>query len=198
MTDPTSLWHTEHANFTRLLDILDEQLALFHEGLQPDHGLMLDIVSYLREGPDRSHHPREDVMFAQLVVRDPSMQIPINRLLQEHRVIAVAGEDLRSRLVDVCAGSATPRAGLEAAAAVYLAYYRHHLATQEREVLPRAAQALTPQDWRFVASAVEPGPDPLFGAAPQERYRKLRNILDARQAVRSSVTPGQAPGPLRP
>ncbi len=183
MTDLIALWHTEHANFARLLALLEEQVAQFHDGEQPDYGLMLDIVSYLRECPDRYHHPREDVMFAQLVVRDPAMRIPINRLLQEHRVIAVAGEELRLLLEDVIAGAVMRRTSLEAAAAVYLAYYRHHLSTQEREVLPRAAQALTPQDLAAIASAVEPGPDPLFGPTPDERFRELQEALAARQTL---------------
>jgi hemerythrin-like domain-containing protein len=183
VTDLIALWHTEHANFSRLLALLEEQVTQFHDGEQPDYGLMLDIVSYLRECPDRFHHPREDVMFAQLVARDPTLQIPINRLLQEHRVISVAGEELRLLLEDVIAGAVVRRTSLEAAAAVYLAYYRHHLSTQEREVLPRAAQTLTPQDLAAIASAVEPGPDPLFGPTPNERYRELHEVLTARQTV---------------
>ena len=189
MSDPSALWHAEHANFSRLLDLLEQQVALFHEGGQPDYGLMLDAISYLREGPDRFHHPREDVMFAQLVRRDPSMRMPINRLLQEHRVIAVAGEELRSRLEDVVAGSVVPRASLESAAAVYLAYYRQHLATQERDVLPRAAQTLTPQDWRAIANVIPPGPDPLFGEKPEAHYRELRACLDARSTAATSPPP---------
>ncbi len=180
VTDLIALWYAEHAHFFSLLDLMEEQVAAFHEAEQPDYRIMLDIVSYLRESPDRSHHPREDVIFAQLAIRDPSMRIPIARLLQEHRVVAVSGEELRSRLEEVLAGTVVPRADLEATAAVYLTYYRHHLATEEKEVLPRAAKSLTPQDWKLVANVLPPGPDPLFGATPQERYRELRQILESR------------------
>src|SRR6266581_3875001 len=31
MSDPVSHWHAEHANFSRLLDILEKQLDAFHE-----------------------------------------------------------------------------------------------------------------------------------------------------------------------
>jgi hemerythrin-like domain-containing protein len=183
MTDLTALWHTEHANFSRLLDLLERQVAAFHRGEQPDYAVMHDIVAYLREAPDRYHHPREDVMLALLAQRDPTTQIPINRLLQEHRVIAVAGEELRSCLEEVIAGAVVPRAHLEAAAAVYLTYYRHHLGVQERDLMPRATQALTPQDWQTIANVIEPGPDPLFGANPDPRYRELRQCLDAARAM---------------
>jgi hemerythrin-like domain-containing protein len=186
VTDPIALWHAEHANFMRLLDVLEKQVAAFHDAEEPDYELMLDIVSYLRDEPDRFHHPREDVMFAQLALRDPALRIPINRLLQEHRVIAVAGEELRARLEQVVAGTLMPRASLEASAAVYLAYYRHHLASQERDILPRAEGALTPLDWQMIAHVIEPGPDPLFGPVPRERYRALRERLDANSAARDA------------
>ena len=35
------------------------------------------------------------------VLRDPTLRLPINRLLQEHRVIAVAGDELRARVTHV-------------------------------------------------------------------------------------------------
>jgi hemerythrin-like domain-containing protein len=180
VTDPIAQWHADHANYALLLDVLDEQMLAFHGGEQPNYATLLDIVTYLRDWPDRFHHSAEDAMLAQLALRDPSMQLPIARLLQEHRVIAEAGEALRSRLEEVIAGSVMPRADVETAAAVYLAYYRHHLASQEATVLPRAAKILTAQDWELVANIGLPGPDPLFGDPAEERYRELRAQLDAR------------------
>jgi hypothetical protein len=62
---------------------------------------------------------------------------------------------------------------VEAAAATYLVYYRHHLAAEEQEVIPRAVQLLTRSDWAAVA-AVPAGADPLFGEESEARYRELR------------------------
>ena len=84
MADPIAVWHADHVSFTRLLDLLEKQVAAFHEGERANYELMRDIVCYLRHFPDRFHHPREDVAFARLVERAPGMQLPINRLLQEH------------------------------------------------------------------------------------------------------------------
>lgn len=183
MANPIALWHAEHGNFSRLLDVLEEQVAKFHEGESPDFDLMLEIVSYLREFGDRFHHPREDAAFAILVTRDPTLRLPINRLLQEHRVIAVAGEELVTRLDEVIGDALVLRATVEAAAALYLAYYRHHLATEERQILPRAALLLTAQDWGIVARAAPSGPDPLFGEAPSATYRRLHELTAARPSA---------------
>jgi len=178
MAQPIDQWHAEHVNFAQLLALLERELARFHEGERPDYGLMLDIVDYLRYYPDRFHHAREDIAFERLAGRDPNLRVRINRLLQEHRVIARAGDELLRLLNDVADEALIPREEVEAAAATYLVYYRHHLATEERDIMPRAAQLLDAADWSAVAAAVPPGPDPLFGDAADARYAELRRLID--------------------
>jgi hemerythrin-like domain-containing protein len=138
---------------------------------------MVDILDYLRHYPDRVHHPREDAAFALLVARDPGLELPIARRLQEHRVIAAAGASLLGLLRQVVDEAFVARSAVEAAAATYLVYYRHHLAAEEREVIPRAAELLAPADWEVVAAAAPAGADPLFGADSAEGYRELRRTI---------------------
>jgi hemerythrin-like domain-containing protein len=170
-------WHQEHVHFARLLDLLEKEVAAFHADEHPNYQLMVDILDYLRYYPDRFHHPREDAAFALLVARDPELELPIARRLQEHRVIAAAGEALLAHLQAVIEEAVVARSALEAAAATYLVYYRHHLAAEEREVIPRAVRLLGPSDWAAVAAAVPAGADPLFGADSAERYRELRRQI---------------------
>ncbi len=177
MTDPVAFWHAEHVNFSKLLDLFERELAAFHEGGQPDYGLMLGIVQYLRYFPDRHHHPREDVAFACLAKYDPSLKTRLNRLKQEHRVLEAAGEELLQQINGIVQGVLMARAAVEAAAATYLVYYRHHLASEEKLVLPRAAELLTPQDWSAVGAATPAARDPLFGEASGARYRELRRQI---------------------
>lgn len=159
MIDVIAAWRAEHAEYSRWLDTLERQLAEFAAERSADLGRMREVVLALRHGPDRIHHPREDAALAVLVRRDPSLLLPVNRLLQEHRVVAAAGEDLLRRLNQALAGAAGDIQGLEAAAAVYLLYYRHHLSVEERVILPRAAALLSSDDWRSIATAVAAAED---------------------------------------
>jgi hemerythrin-like domain-containing protein len=181
MAEQLAVWHAEHVNFARLLNLLETQVAAFHRGERPNYDLMGDIIYYMRRFADAVHHPREDVAFARLAEREPGMELVINRLLQEHRVIATAGDELFKRLNEAAGDVMTPRVALEAAAATYLVYYRHHLATEEREIMSRAAQLLTQDDWAAVAATVPSAPDPLFGDDVEARFRELRRqiALDA-------------------
>jgi len=117
------------------------------------------------------------VAFARLVERDPGLQLPIARRLQEHRVIAAAGEELLKLLQGAVDDALIDRSAIEAAAATYLVYYRHHLAAEEQELIPRAAELFTPSDWATVAAA--PIADPLFGQDYEARYRELRHLIAA-------------------
>ena len=177
MADPIAVWHAEHLRFARLLDFIEQQMTVFHNGEDPDYELLRDVLYYLHHYADQYHHPREDVAFARLVQHEPGLKPAINRLVQEHRVMAAIGEALLDYLEDILEDTIVERETVEAAAATYLVYYRHHLSTEEREVLPRAARLLTPDDWAAVASAVASAPDPLFGDDVGERYRELRGRL---------------------
>lgn len=177
-----ALWRGEHANFERLLGLFEEQVGAFREGETPNYALMGDIVFYLSHYADRFHHPREDVAFDRLVARDPELAPQVRRLQQEHRVIAAAGNELSERLREVEQDALVPRKVVESAAATYLVYYRHHLAVEERDMLPRAAELLTESDWDAVVAGVPSAPDPLYGDNPDQRLRELRRHI-AREAA---------------
>ncbi|MEJ8850669.1 hemerythrin domain-containing protein [Variovorax rhizosphaerae] len=177
MNNLMTRWHADHVHFSRLLDLLRQQLSAFHADSGPDYDLMLDIVAYLREYGDSAHHPMEDMAFTRLVQRAPEMRIPVNRLKQEHRAIAVAGEELVGLLKQITTDGVVARARVESAASLYLVYYRHHLATEEREILPRAARLLDEQDWQAVAGATPSRSDPVFGTAQGAGFRKLQDAL---------------------
>ncbi len=177
MTDPISAWHAEHAYFARLLRLLRHELDALHAGQDPNYELLADVVGYLREYSDRVHHPREDIAFARLARHCPDLERVLSRLHQEHRVIATAGGELLALVETAHVGEVVPRARIEAAAATYLVYYENHIATEEHEVLSRAAAALTADDWEAVRAGVPGIPDPVFGRDPQDRYKALRRRI---------------------
>lgn len=174
--DPLVSWHTDHRNFARVLDLIEQQIDAFHAGRHSDYELMHSIVYYLRHYPDCFHHPREDIAFARLVKRDPTLQLTIARRMQEHAAIAAAGEDLLKWLERINAGVVTERSSFEAAAATFVVYYRHHMAAEEAEVIPRAVELLTAADWAAVA-AIPSASDPLFGPDFDARYQELRRQI---------------------
>jgi len=178
MFDPIQAWHEEHMYFKRLLHLLQEEVDVFASGDTPNYQLMLDIISYLRDWADHYHHPREDEAFRRIAKKRPDRELPIARLMQEHRVVARAGEDLEKMLEEVEAGAIISRAQVEVAAATYLVYYGNHIQKEEEDILPLAATVLTDADWLAVKNTSLPGHHPEFGADPLERFRELRHRIE--------------------
>ena len=146
-------WHEEHVQFKGLLDELRREVDAFHAGGRPDYERMLEIIATLRDRGDRSHHPREDVAFERLARHCPDLALTLARLQQEHRVIAQAGDKLQALLGAALDGAVLKRAEVEVAAATYLVYYGNHIAHEEEDILGRAAQVLTAEDWEAVRKA---------------------------------------------
>lgn len=150
---PVERWHAEHLEFQRLLAELQAQVDRFHAGERPEYERMLEIISWLRTRGDLAHHPREDVAFERLERRCPELAPALSRLRQEHRTIAQAGERLHGLLTAALDGAVLPRAEIEVAAAMYLVYYGNHIAHEEEDILGRAEQALSAEDWEAVGRA---------------------------------------------
>lgn len=182
MADTLARWHAEHINFAALLDLLDVQVAAFHAGERPDYELMMDIIHYLRSYSDLVHHPREDAAFTRMAERDASLSAVLSRLMQEHRVIAWAGEALLKRLEESSSDAMVQRSEVEAAAATFLVYYRQHLNTEEREILPKARTLLDEADWRAVEAAGPTIADPLISDVFEARYAGLRDLVGRKRA----------------
>lgn len=177
MSDPISAWHTEHVYFGHLLDLLSKELDAFHSGARPNYELAHDIVTYLRDYADQYHHPREDKAFELLAQRCPDMELFLARLRQQHRVIADSGEGLLRHIEAILEDAIVPRAQLETSLAIYLAYYRNHIAEEEESVLERAATVLAEADWDAVRNVPPLGGEPVLGAKSEEQFRELRRRI---------------------
>jgi hemerythrin-like domain-containing protein len=128
-------WH-EHANFARLLGLLERQLDVFRAGGTPDYRLMLDVMDYMTHYPDRFHHPNEDIAFARLESRRPDLEAAIAELAGQHAVLRVSGGELAGRLEAVVNGAGViARAAVEAPGRAYVDYFRRHMETEERRIL---------------------------------------------------------------
>ena len=172
------LWHADHVNFGRLLDLLDGQLQLLHDDGSPDYELMLEIMYYMTHYSDVLHHPKEDIVFARIKARDANAGATVDALTAQHAQLRDMGEAIVRVLDDAVNGSITPREHMEATARAYVAGLRAHMRTEESEILPVAARLLSETDWAEIDATIANFDDPLFGSNVQERYAGLREQIN--------------------
>ena len=144
------------------------------EGKAPDFKLLHAMLYYVREFPERRHHPKEDkVLFAKLKARTSEAGAVIADLEQEH---ARGGQMLNALTVALSnweAGAALGAKGFEAELNRFADFYWRHMEKEEKRVLPVAEQMFTDQDWKEVEAAFAANADPMLGKSTGDEFREL-------------------------
>ncbi|BAU47932.1 AraC family transcriptional regulator [Sulfurifustis variabilis] len=169
-------------NFRLLLDLLERQLDAFERAARPDYELMEDIVRYMREYPDRFHHPWEDLIFARLANADTAIEPIVADLKRQHATLARSGSDLLDSLRGAVAGVLLPRHALEQPGREYVARFRAHMEMEEQKLFPLLGTRLAPDDWNAVDTMMAARKDPLFGRQVAGRYERLYREIAASTA----------------
>ena len=60
----------EHRNIEELLLVLEQELGVFDRNERPDYEIIKAVIGYFQDYPDCCHHPKEDMIFEKLKVRD--------------------------------------------------------------------------------------------------------------------------------
>jgi hemerythrin-like domain-containing protein len=179
MSSQVSTWKSEHRTFSALLEILEKQANMFHQDLEPNYDLMLEIVNYMKDYADRYHHPMEDRVFAVIAERVPEVREIVWELKREHGYILDCANELASDLESVLGGTVMSRNDVEDRAKRYIETFRRHIFTEEQGVLMDAAAKLTKEDWAKLAEHSEKGEDPLTGKRYDQRYSALRREIES-------------------
>jgi hemerythrin-like domain-containing protein len=174
--------HQDHVNLARILRLGERELAALERGDSTDLDLLEDIMRYVTGYPDAHHHPTEDVVFERLKRRVPETAAEIDAIVAEHEEIIAKGRSFLDALEAAQDDAMMRRDELVRRGNGYFAALRRHMDTEEGRLFPSAARNLTPADWRAIEGRVEAAPDPLFGPQFDERFRHLRERIEAHGA----------------
>jgi hemerythrin-like domain-containing protein len=157
-----------------VLAALEQQSELLAEGRPVDFTLLECVFTYLLGYPAECHHPKEDAICRRLR-RDAAMAVALDDVIDGHEALERKARTLRQSI----AGTRTAARDAELAGqlADFVQAYRNHLAMEEQDLFPAAAQILTADDWAEIDFAVFDQADPLFDNEAEARYAGLRNEI---------------------
>ena len=167
----------DHTNIEKLLEILESEILAIEVGKTPDFPLMQDIMRYMSEHSDRFHHPKEDLIFAQLLRRDPDVRTDVEDLIEEHFLISMAGREFAALLRTSGVDSVYAREQLGIAGSKYIRAQSDHMHKEERKLFPLAAQLFTEKEWQDIDEASETIDDPLFDEMTADDYQRLYRLI---------------------
>lgn len=165
--------NADHANMTRLLDILDRQFDVVERAGNANFDLMRDVMHYLVHFSDAIHHPMEDLVYARLAERSPKARKELMRIPEQHGAIEAESRRLHDTISMIADGGMTERTEILAAGREYLANMRKHIEMEERHLFPMAESILDDQDMEEVERIFKENEDPVFGSVVKDDYRDL-------------------------
>jgi hemerythrin-like domain-containing protein len=183
MPEVLRLLQKEHADFSRLLDLLDRQLAVFASGERPDYDVIGAVIDYCLDYPDAMHHPKEDLIYRVLESRNAELARIVGDLEEDHRRIAAMTRELAEALRQVLAEELVDRQRVHDLTESFIRGYRRHIALEEEKVFPAAERTLSRDDWDSIDARLERRGDPLFGDAVVDRFRALRDDIDGLASI---------------
>ena len=167
----------DHANIEKVLKLLESEILAIEVGKTPDYPLLQDIMCYMTQYPDRFHHPKEDLVFAQILKREPGAHADVEALLEEHISIGLAGQNFDRMLRTSNIDSVKVRQGLGIAGFAYIRALREHMRKEERKLFALAKAVFTEEDWQSIDEAIDAIEDPLFGTEVAKGYERLFGLI---------------------
>ncbi len=182
MSQVIAALNRDHANVAKLLDLLESEILAIEVGKTPDYPLLRNIMQYTTHYPDRFHHPIEDLIFAQLVRREPEVRVDVETQMDEHVSLGLAGREFERLLRKTDVDSVNVREGLAVTGLAYIRALREHMLIEEGILFPIAMEVLTEEDWKFINEGVAAIQDPLFDTTISNEYERLYSLITDRIA----------------
>jgi branched-chain amino acid transport system ATP-binding protein len=169
---------SEHQNLIAVLYSLEMLVEEIENSKQPDFAVFHGLLTYIDRFLDRYHHPKEnDYLFPRVMARAPDTTDLVKKLGRQHK----QGEQLFVVMLKALSAyefsgdSEFP--GFREAVLKYTQFEREHVLIEERDLLPRAREALEASDWEEIDAAFGENQDPMFGEKWDSDFSALLNKL---------------------
>jgi len=177
MTAIIDILREEHRNIEKLLLIMEQELDVFDRSEQPDYEVLQAIIGYFQDYPDCCHHPKEDMIFEKLKIRDPDSARIVGDLEAEHQDEAKRLRRLAQALESILAGEEFLRQTFDHIVRDFIEHERKHIEMEERALFPAAVKALRAEDWDGIDARLSDKKDPLFDRVIEEKFRFLHQRI---------------------
>lgn len=192
MTKALNELQLDHANFMKLLAVLEQELSVFERGDHPDYEIILKIADYFADYSERFHHPLENAIFARLKERDRKAAERVGDLEREHEAATEVVSAFKEVAEAVLREAELPREKFGQRVRRFIDKERAHIAMEEQVFFPQARAVLREEDWDSITSGFGMGKDPLFSSERKAEYRDLADLIqrwerDAQEARTGSL-----------
>ena len=167
----------EHQNIEKLLLVLEHELEIFDRSGRPDYEILQTIIQYFQDYPENCHHPKEELIFEKLKLRDPAAARRFGDVEAEHGIEARRLRSFSRAVEYVLADQEFLRQSFHLAVHDFIEHQREHLKKEERLLFPAALKALRSEDWAAIDARLDDRKDPLFDSVVEEKFHNLQKTI---------------------
>ena len=168
----------DHRNLIVVLDLLQDNIDLAEGAGNPDFDLIEDVMHYMTVYPDAVHHPKEDIVYAELASRRPDLADGLGDVPGDHRQIAELGIALRNDVGAIQAGAAVRREQFIADAGAFVTRLRNHIQWEEDDLFKRIDRMCDEESVAIDVSDFAHVKDPVFELKITAGFRRLVACID--------------------
>lgn len=174
----------EHRSLAAVLHALRDLPKAVERGEVASFALALQMMQYIREFPEKLHHPKEDAyLFSKLRQRTDIANEAITALEQQH-ADKESLNDMEAALRQYEQAGESGSATFMAAVDIYASMQWRHMSLEETVILPAAKTYLREEDWVEIADAFGKNGDPRFGKKLNEEFRvRFENLARLAQPL---------------
>jgi hemerythrin-like domain-containing protein len=167
----------EHRNIDKLLLVLEHELEVFDRSEEPDYEILQAVIQYFQDYPENCHHPKEDMVFEKLKVRDPAAANRIGDVEAEHQVETMRLRRLVEAVEEILAGREFLRQIFHDVVHDFIEHQRQHMDKEERLLFPAAVKGFRPDDWAEIDARLNDRKDPLFNGVIETKFQALQRMI---------------------
>ncbi len=168
----------EHRYMNRVFDAFKEQLEILDDGARPDYELMAGVILYMGRFPDKSHHPREDLIFRKLMECDEDLRSDVEAVFVQHETLALKGRTLLKNLNEMSEDASEEQLkSLRFRCVDYQEIYEKHMDFEEMKLFPLLETILTDEDWDDVSANLTVERHAVPAKRVGKQYRALNEYL---------------------
>ena len=167
----------EHRNIDKLLLVLEQELQVFDRSEEPDYEILQAVIEYFQDYPENCHHPKEDMVFEKLKIRDPAAAERVGDAEAEHEVETLRLRRLIEAVEEILAGREFLRQAFHDVVHDFIEHQRKHMDKEERLLFPAAVKSLQPEDWAEIDARLNDRKDPLFNGVIETKFQALQRTI---------------------
>lgn len=168
----------DHRNMAIVLNVLESTVETAKSDNDPDFELIDEVMRYMTVYPDAVHHPKEDVVYAELKKNRPDLAAGLDDVPADHRKIAELGTQLRDDVEAVIAGAAVRREHFVRDASEYVRRLRKHMQWEEEDLFKRVDEMIEEDTPSIDVERFQHIKDPVFELEVESGFRRLMASLE--------------------